>query len=656
MRDLNYLAFDIAQRAERSTNQKLQESFVDVGSIFKLVSKEDNQIVFGRRGTGKTHLLKVLYSELRASHSTCVYLDMRMLGSTGGIFSDSNLPQANRAARLLCDTLCEIHGNLLKQVLSSDIIDQSILIPLLDEFIELSTTIEVEGAVGYEISDSYAQSKKHSSANQLSIKPNLRSSDTSNVNSSNNYTKKFKTSDTRKVHFGSITKVLNKVIEYLPNGRLWVLIDEWSEVPLDLQPYLAEMLKRCFSPITTSTIKIAAVVQRSKFNDVGSSGVKFGMEVGADISARLNLDDFLVLDDGNEKSINFFKELIFKHIKSVDADGICPETPDLMIKELFTQQSNFIEFVRAAEGVPRDAIHILGDSALKSADKPISILNIREAARDWFNRNKVDSLTGMKELIELLDWILNEVIGKRSSRGFLIDQKQNSALIDQLYDARIIHLIKKGISAKNLPGKRFDLYSIDYGCYAELMSTSQKPTALLTEAEGSEIISLTVPLINHRVIRNSILDLELFNKTNKLPLFSDFSEISVSVPDKESKSDDLSIPVPESFIKSLPPELTRIYIEHSIHIAAIFGALRWRLEQGIEYTKGADLTKVINMHLLCGDSEKQPTNISRTLRDERTLKLPWLVLTESVNDKLFSLSEDWEVHWNNYFPQESLGF
>src|SRR5262249_22111076 len=111
----------------------------------------------------------------------------------------------------------------------------------------------------------------------------------------------------------------------------------------------------------------------------------------------------------------------------------------------------------------------------------------------------------------LLNWIINEVIGKRHARGFLLSSNVNDKLIDFLYDSRILHILKQGVSGKTFPGKRFNVYSLDYGCYVDLLSTKKAPLCLLHEEdEGGQEIELNVPKTDLRSIRNSILDLEKY--------------------------------------------------------------------------------------------------------------------------------------------------
>ncbi len=72
----------IPQRSERQPNlQKLVGAFVDVG-ILPQVQNANNQVICGRRGTGKTHVLRVLGSNLQWR---ALGDDFRTLILTGGL-------------------------------------------------------------------------------------------------------------------------------------------------------------------------------------------------------------------------------------------------------------------------------------------------------------------------------------------------------------------------------------------------------------------------------------------------------------------------------------------------------------------------------------------------------------------------------------------
>lgn len=73
---------NITQRAERILDDnKVIKTYVEVG-ILPQISNGNNQIIYGRRGTGKTHLFRYLESDLKSNNkSIVVYLDCRTLGS-----------------------------------------------------------------------------------------------------------------------------------------------------------------------------------------------------------------------------------------------------------------------------------------------------------------------------------------------------------------------------------------------------------------------------------------------------------------------------------------------------------------------------------------------------------------------------------------------
>lgn len=145
MRDINSIIVRLAKRAEKLQKEHLIKSFDDVGPAYTLLSSTDNQIMFGRRGTGKTHFLGVLSNDIINQGMISVPIDMRLIGSTGGIFSDQNIPLSERATRLLSDTLCNIHETILDFIFGNDVWNTSDLALLLNDFIEQSTSLSIDG-------------------------------------------------------------------------------------------------------------------------------------------------------------------------------------------------------------------------------------------------------------------------------------------------------------------------------------------------------------------------------------------------------------------------------------------------------------------------------------------------------------------------------
>jgi hypothetical protein len=61
-----------------------------------------------------------------------------------------------------------------------------------------------------------------------------------------------------------------------------------------------------------------------------------------------------------------------------------------------------------------------------------------------------------------VNWVIDEVIRGKKARGFLVNQKSAGAsLLRTLFDARVLHIARRGYSAQDQPGERYDVYIID---------------------------------------------------------------------------------------------------------------------------------------------------------------------------------------------------
>jgi hypothetical protein len=515
---INNALMKLVRRAEMTERSHLVATFVDVGPLFTLLSSIDHQILYGRRGTGKTHALSYLSESVENDGDISILIDMRTVGSSGGIYADPELKLSERATRLLVDTLTVIHDKILDFVVEHDEeLDLSRVGPILDRFAEAITEVSVVGTVEQEEMISRRQANEDISKASLGFNDNKIKVDLSGefkgssevaVEQMNRRTGK----ERHRLHFGSLLRILTDLTRTLNGKRIWLLLDEWSEIPLDLQPYLADLLRRSIFPVHGYTVKIAAIEQRCRFRIIEESAGYVGIELGADAATSLNLDEFMVFDNDAERAKSFFSELIFRHVQSImdlDHSGT-PKNVDEFIQSAFTQRLAFEEFVRSVEGVPRDAINIIAIAAQKAGSEKISIPNIRHSAKTWYNRSKESAVLSKPEANELLKWIIDEVIGHRKARAFLIRSDIRNDLIEFLFDSRVLHFIKAGVSSHDQPGVRYNVYSIDYGCYVDLINTSRAPQYLFA-VEGDEgEIHVDVPANDYRSIRRAILDLDKF--------------------------------------------------------------------------------------------------------------------------------------------------
>ncbi len=220
----------------------------------------------------------------------------------------------------------------------------------------------------------------------------------------------------------------------------------------------------------------------------------------------------MVFDNDEERAISFYRALIYKHFRTIaesEESGEIPSNAEELIRLAFTQENVFREFVRAAEGIPRDAFYILSLAAQRSFSTPISMQTIRTSSKTWYQRDKETSVAANPKALLFLHWIIDKVIGHRRARAFLLERTISHELIDRLFDARVLHLLKRNISTHDQPGVRYDVYKIDYGCYVDLLSTVRSPEGLLEIENG---VYTDVPTDDYRAIRRAILNIEDFEK------------------------------------------------------------------------------------------------------------------------------------------------
>jgi hypothetical protein len=266
MRSTNLAFLRTAKRAERQDDNVLRNTFVDFGSVLSTLTTVDHQIIFGRRGTGKTHLLTVIRQGRETSGELAIQLDMRNLGSSGGIYADSSIPITQRATRLLIDVLASIHEHLFEQAIARDgLVNLGTVGKALDELFDSHVSVKVIGETIVETEASVETSGGTDSklGLDMSLSSSLTLSGSRKVSESSRDSatvkKAIKGQEINRVNFGHIGTALRRVVENLPKGRLWLLIDEWSEVPPDLQPLLADLLRRAVLPIKGVTVKIEAI-------------------------------------------------------------------------------------------------------------------------------------------------------------------------------------------------------------------------------------------------------------------------------------------------------------------------------------------------------------------------------------------------------------
>jgi hypothetical protein len=499
----------LLQRSERQQDlQKLVESFVDVGILTQLDNR-NNQIMYGRRGTGKTHILKVLASRLEKDHgNVCIYLDTRTLGSSAQ-FSDSSLSVRQRCLALFRDIMGEVHNGLLDHIVNypTSSADAALtqLSTLCDAFLKPVTSYIEQSITSRRAAKDAEQSSAFLRA-AIPAKAELSAGSRNDSVREEETTSSWGVEEDDKIIFPALHSLLGEVLQK-SGVQIYLLVDEWSSIPIDIQPYLAEFFKKGFLPLPTVVVKIASLEYRSNFG-VHSHGGHLGFEVGADISASLDIDDYYVYDRNPERITDAFSDMLYKHLRNeLPRDYLAITSGSALASKLFSERWTFQELVRASEGVARDLINIFSTgyfAAHRKGKEKIERAEVLEAARQWFEQDKARNLD--EGLRIALQKIVENVIGGKRARSFLLPRElEKHPIIQRLFDLRILHLMQRGYADKDKAGVRYNIYTLDYGTYVDLMKTSKQPEIAFTTVEGSVQEGFIVPFDDKRSIRRIIL-------------------------------------------------------------------------------------------------------------------------------------------------------
>lgn len=502
-------------RAERTEDlEHLVATFVDCGIIDR-VDNGKNQILYGRRGTGKTHVLRFLESTYREEGYAVAYVDARTLGSST-IFSDLDRPLHDRFLGLYRDVLGLLHNALFEYLVANQSGDVDGAIDALSE-IERQLAYSEHQATNVRTRESGVLTNEVSQGLKANLgggAPAIEGSLGGSKTSVREDEIETQAVPSEKIVFPPVYDAFSKVIERLDAKGFLILLDEWSSIPIDLQPFLAELLNRVFFANPRVTIKIATLEFRSRFVVLDEKGHRLvGLELGGDIETAVDLDDFYVFDRDPAGTERLFADLLYKHLNAAFDDPGYLETeygvttPDELTSLLFTDQA-FKELVRAAEGVARDFLQIFArafTNAWRAKAAHITVPIVTSTARDWYESDKQVNLDEAQH--KLLRALIETVIRDKRARSFLVSREDSaSRVLRFLIDQRVVHIIRRGYADKDNPGIRYNIYTLDYGCYVDLKATKGEPEFEVAESDEAGVI---VPFDDNRRIRRIIVPSEL---------------------------------------------------------------------------------------------------------------------------------------------------
>jgi len=471
----------IQLRAEKQTEwDKLEQVFVR-SDLLDRVESPDSQLVLGRRGTGKTHLLRVFAKDALSHGESALYIDLTQLGSG---YSGLDIAPRVVAQKYFIAFLNQLGSELLELVASM-------------ELAEISRQDEVFGTLTHGFTPIPEPQRDGHSA----------------------------TFDYRTIA-ASIEGVLSKV----GVKRLYIILDEWALVPFEAQPYLGEYLKRAVLSVPQISAKILAVNYQCQFaKRVGSDLI--GLERGADIPNVIDMDRYLVFDEKRDYVPMFFGQVLYNHVGVALSWEMELSAAEKLthVQRLFTHAKAFEELVRAAEGNCRDFLCIFTraffDEFRQSTEsKSISIPNVVKAAISWFDQEKAANVYAEEAARETLAFLMERVLKGYKARTFLVEStKAEHPRLVRLLNERVLHRLSGTYHHPDRPGIRHDLFTVDYGAFVRLRGTiNEIREEVFWEMDDPDRLTpsdrnLMVPVDDKRSIRRITFDPDTVSVTGYRP-------------------------------------------------------------------------------------------------------------------------------------------
>jgi hypothetical protein len=306
----------ISERAEMpAQSEVLTAMFVDPGVVRQL-DNDSHQILMGRRGTGKTHVLRVMEQRFRSRPSQlAIYADLTRLGSTDA--ADAAAPERTAAA-LLVDLLTLISDGFRARARVSGGFAFARAGNAIDAF---ANVVEESGFAKRSGTRSSGVTHRGGRSGQAGL--SIGTSGPTKVDlgakaeSSHEHveSEQWTLEAFDRVEFTAVSKALEGLVVMAGLERLALLIDEWVEVPYTVQPYLAEFVKRCFFAVPRVTVKIAAIEHRSQFGTPLERNATRGFELQADVFTVSALDETYFFYDRDPKQVKgVLADLLYRHV------------------------------------------------------------------------------------------------------------------------------------------------------------------------------------------------------------------------------------------------------------------------------------------------------------------------------------------------------
>ena len=490
---------------------------------FAALASPNSHIIYGRNGTGKTHLLKAFgeYCEREYEKTKVlpVYIDCKTLelGTVGPEIDISHL--VFRYYRLFVGKIVEtltgfateaLKPGLLERVFGGNVVSRRKAIKA--SIAELQAIFRYE-AIEERVKeyrrkrDSQEETKTGTSASlKLSLDKLEPKADAALGAATGESERRGEAIELvydglAVIDYDEVRAKLESILEQIGATSMILLIDEWSAIDLTLQPVLAEVIRKTLAVSKRIYLKVVALKYLTRLTAAVKPPQRIGLQPGVDIFPIADLDDLLCFDIDGQAVKDFLTLIAYRHC-AAHSDTVgkiaLPDFEAALCSRIFETPAAYLEIVRASEGNPRDFLSLLSAccSTTLSKSKPLSQKDAVKAAVLHFTNAKEANIKQSGTAIGFLYKKLFERVVQNKQKLFLITSElaDKDERLRELLHYRFIHLVNPSytvLTDKLLP-HTYAVFSMDYGKLASLKAAKAGEQLVLAMTRTAGLLGVTL--------------------------------------------------------------------------------------------------------------------------------------------------------------------
>lgn len=473
---------------------QLAEYYVDYYGFLRQILSESDQLIIGRRGTGKTTLLyRALVESMRSwdtgqntdakPRTLAIYIDLNKCQSLSDAESDQFAEFEHIFVSEFCDAIAEeitrswpavkaqanIFTNLFRSAEQKKAKKTSQLLGRLAEVLRsgLPRVIDRSGKVETKETVKNKSEYEASSDIKVSEKPCISIGGKIKGEAATEDEEKSGYSVAYRLTISDILQIIGDLRAAANIPAVFLLIDEFSALSDDLQRRFTTLVKKLIGNHSGLFVKLCAITDKYT---LGSSLIlqRDLFEISLDLDAFVERSDSLNAAMGELESLT--KKIITERMRVYT--GLTP-------KQIFEDPAEaWRELTRSAMGVPRTLGIVIKQawSRASQSDRKIKKTDIDYGIR-YASKAYLDQLEGASKggvalpeyVSDIWDAVLTRAVAERtkgSEASHFMVLPKNEIKLKYLSMCFVVHLLTKGRTTKKDKSAR-SLYCIDYGICLE---------------------------------------------------------------------------------------------------------------------------------------------------------------------------------------------